>query len=688
MLIKVLFREYDYPDNVISLTQGSKTVSGTGTKFTEVPVGTLIEAEGGIRLGKIASIESNISLTLENEAVNTLTGVSWYQDWSIWRIENNVINRKVESDNPGEAGVVVFDNVTMSFYMGDSLRIGGIDILNPVKAAFAGDLDAKKRFIIKIQAMKYDYPDTPQRIRTSDYKSLIDNAGNYLTISFKKYLSKTIFEGVVDFTTIDEPTYPDDDGEFSDVITFDVVDKLSALNTLATAQTRIKGFMKPNVMGDDNDIDEIMYQKSTARKDFSIRYGKGDTPTGYLPRYITNDNAPALGDLLNINFLTGQEAETDYLGLITFKYLCPTEGSGYGRMYYEMTTNYSDWIPGSMENPGGDYWQYPTTQKWISALFNGQDIFVQVENVHKNIKLLSGITDVVGIEIVAIDGIKLISAILKQRWPDAEIVNKLKDGSGAFLPTFALPLNFIFQLLDEFPFGKDTLDALSYVINAIDCYIFTNVDGNFVLQNNNSFEFPTTEPALTVINLDKSKIKSADKKRFWDKLVDSVVVNVASWIPNPLDATQYLDGIGYAFKVTGIKPRNEMTKDVIIDQATLDRYGFTVNADRTLSYPGLTDQMDILNKYGDLKAAEKMDFYGKRHDSYDINMAHVTWEMLDWELLFLFNYYSNNYFMTNLGIDVDEDSVEFLMPSITGYDYNLDNVIIGKQRDDYLAGNP
>jgi len=64
-----------------------------------------------------------------------------------------------------------------------------------------------------------------------------------------------------------------------------------------------------------------------------------------------------------------------------------------------------------------------------------------------------------------------------------------------------------------------------------------------------------------------------------------------------------------------------------------------------------------------------MDFYGKRHESYDIEQPHITWDMLNWELLFLFNYNAGNYFLTNLGIDLDEDTLKYLMVSVTAYDY-------------------
>jgi hypothetical protein len=693
MLTKILFREYDYPNNIISGTRGDPVIAGTGTKFTEIAIGTSIEAEGLGFIGKVLSVESDTSMTLDRGCKDDISDVLFWQDWSIWRLESSAVNKKVESDNPGEAGVVVFDNVNMTFYMGDSLTVNGTEYLNPVKAAFSGDIDSKKRFIIKKLGVKYDYPEVYGKIVSEDYlNDIVTEAGQYLeTEGAKELQSRAEFEGVVDFTTITMPSIPNDDGEDFNTISFDVVDKLTALNTLALMPTRVEGFIKPDVI--NNALESVEYFKTENRNDFGMNYVKyvGASVTLYTINY---PYAPDVGDLIVLNFLDGQNGTETYLGLILTKYLDESWEPGYNRMHYKILPNFPDWYAGKVT--GAFPSRLATTQRWIDALFCDENIFLE-EATSYEWMTTSGLETHTGWEITAINGIKLIEAILKQRWPDASIVNKLKDGSGTTMATFPLPLNFIFQLLDEFPFGKESLEALAYIVNAIDCWIFTDIDGNFVLQNKNSFEFPETTPALTVIDLDLIKIKSATKKIFWDKLVDSVVMNVLSWIPNPLDTTQFLDGVGYAFKVTGIKPRNEMTKDVIIDKATLDRYGFEIYPDGSIIFPGgtfggityppLSDQSAVLNQYGDFKAIEKMEFYGKRHESYDIEMLKVTWELLLWQLLFLFNYYAKQYFMVNLSSDIDEDVIKFTMVSVLGYDYNLDNVIIGKQRDEYLAGN-
>lgn len=687
MITKILYREYNYPNNVISATQGSSIITGTGTKFTEMPIGVYLEAEGYGYLGKVLTVESDTSLTLEVEASYSCNSVVWWQDWTMYRIENNVINRKVESDNPGESGVIVFDNVSITLYMGDALNIGGIVYNNPVKAAFGGDIDSKKRFIIKIAAINYDYSIPDNKLIDSSYNRIVDNAGNYITAHYKSLQSRLLYEGVVDFTTISMPSLTDDNGETFDTITFELVDKLSAINSLATAETRVKGYMNPSVTG-SSDIDQIRYYKWWDRTDMGIYYTKDEGGGVYSGREINDINAPMLGDLIQLNFFYGQSAADTYNGLITFKYLHTAQDPPYGRMYYNIYTDYSDWTTGTTDQDKlgscDSTIRTASTQKWIDSLFNNENIFI-TQTSTKDIRLTTGIIAITGTEIIAIDGLLLIKAILKQRWPDFVLINKLKDGIGVQITTFPLPLDFIFQLLDEFPFGKEPLEALSYVVNAIDCYLFTDINGNFVLQNHKSFDHPEVLPAITVIDLDHTLIKTATKKIFWDKLVDSVVVNVTSWIKD--NTGVYIDGIGYAFKVTGIKPRNEMTKDVIIDKASLDRYGITINADGTLSHTGHTTQAEILNYYGDSKAAEKMEFYGKRHESYEITMVKLTWDMLIWELLFLYNYNSKSYFLTNMSIDIDESTIEFLMPSVQGYEYNLDNVIIGKQRDEYLAGN-
>ncbi len=113
-------------------------------------------------------------------------------DWSPYLSIAPVISRKVESDNEGEAGVIVFDKASVSFYYSEG---------NPVYSAFSIDLSGKQRYLFKISAPKTD----------------------------KSYVP--LFEGIADFSTVKWP-------ELSNEINFDISDKLTSLGILPVGQTQ------------------------------------------------------------------------------------------------------------------------------------------------------------------------------------------------------------------------------------------------------------------------------------------------------------------------------------------------------------------------------------------------------------------------------------------------------------------
>jgi len=116
---------------------------------------------------------------------------SW-QDWSTYLLVPPVISKKVESENDGEAGAIVFDvaNVKLKYASG-----------SPVYTAFSADLSFKQRYVFRISAPKSD----------------------------KTYVQ--LFEGMADFSTLRWP-------EYKKAVSFDIVDKLSALNILQNRPVR------------------------------------------------------------------------------------------------------------------------------------------------------------------------------------------------------------------------------------------------------------------------------------------------------------------------------------------------------------------------------------------------------------------------------------------------------------------
>ena len=108
-----------------------------------------------------------------------------YTDWSAYLVDDPIISRKVESDTPGESGIIAFDKASIVLY-----NVPG----NPVFNAFDPSvvtLSSMQRYLFRISAPKSN--------------------GTYVQM----------FEGMADFSTIQWP-------ELGSEISFDALDKLSA----------------------------------------------------------------------------------------------------------------------------------------------------------------------------------------------------------------------------------------------------------------------------------------------------------------------------------------------------------------------------------------------------------------------------------------------------------------------------
>lgn len=690
MIVQTLFREHDYPGNVISGTAGSAVITGTGTVFSDYPVNTGLFLDDNTFLGVIASIASDTSLTLDRVLEETISGQVYWCDWSLFRTGTGSISRQVESEYEGECGVIVFDDVDMSFYLG-SLRMAeyhgqtNVVLANPIEQAFASGIDNRKRFLIKVNAMKRDLME-PRRIVTDSYDYLVTDTGAYLQAVMMGNVAKTRFIGVVDFTSIKTEMFNDGTGEFAFEKSFRVVDKLSALNTLARKATRVEGFVNPDVVSGDYDQMRVWKYANT---DYIGYFYAHDTGSGtYSARLTDINNCLQIGDLIRVNFLDGMGGSETWQGIALSAASVNAFGGINGNAWNDMMSNYT-----SFNATGTTYsgiGARPTiavttsTHPWIASGYCGTDIFVR-KYLARAYQYVNGATANVTIDVAtAIDGIKLIQAILAYTWSDAVLVNRLKDGSGAAVTEVPLPLEYLWQLYDEFPLGKDPLDALKEIVNMMQCYVYVDTQGRFVVENISGWGV-SGEYADRVQTIDLSTLGKFERSEFSDKLVDSVEVTVNSYLPALTDG--YMTALGYAFKVQGIKPRNELKKELVVDELSIDRLGFTKNSDGTLSYPGLSTQDEILTKYANLVAEEYLNFYGKRHAKYEGEEVCLTWERMDWDMLHGVDYEGGIYFITNLQENLDEDSGSFTMIEVAGHDYNLETVVIGKARDEYLSGN-
>lgn len=125
---------------------------------------------------------------------------SW-QDWSAYLVRPPEVKARVESENEGEAGIIVFDSASVSFRYESG---------NPVYAAFNIDLTDVQRYVFKISFPKSD----------------------------KTYVQR--YEGMADFSSIKW-------NEHNNVISFNIADKLTALGILSAVPGRTAVSVKNRV---------------------------------------------------------------------------------------------------------------------------------------------------------------------------------------------------------------------------------------------------------------------------------------------------------------------------------------------------------------------------------------------------------------------------------------------------------
>ncbi|MBI1936652.1 MAG: hypothetical protein HYS25_00865 [Ignavibacteriales bacterium] len=432
------------------------------------------------------------------------------------------VKRRIESKNPGEAGIIVFDKLGLTLdYEGGS---------NPVYNAFGGNLSAVQRYIFELHGIKSD-----------------------------RSTSK-LFEGLCDFSTIEWP-------DLEKKISFNVLDKLSSLSLITQTAVRTSG----NVLYDvntDSQCNQITYEKFWDANDFSLYY----TNSGGLVRQTINTNTPKLGETIQIHFLRGQQESEYAQGLITFKYFDPTFQDG--KVFYGIRTNYQNWYAATtdQDKSGTVDSINKTNSTWWSDLFNAQDIYIKQYRTDFPItkyQFPGRITQyVAGWEIVAYDALKIIEAIVEKVWGNITIVNKTGG------TTFPISLDYFSVLLDENPFGMHPLDALRMLAGSMQCYVFFNKNGELVLQKKSTISSGTVRSFTPV-----AKKSGGKKKYFWDKLADAVTVTVKS---GKLVNGITLEGKATVKKYPGIQPRNEIKIEIVapstveFTQTALDSYALTV----------------------------------------------------------------------------------------------------------------
>ncbi len=534
------------------------------------------------------------------------TGI--WEDWSQWVILPPATSEKVESKSKGLPGVIAYDSAKLTLRYHKGIR--------PYEV-FSADLSSDIRFVFEI--------------------SIPDDTGT----QYQR------LQGIADISTIETPAYQKE-------ISFEIVDRLSAINKLVTQNIREDGTIFGNVYGGTGD--RINYAKYWDTDAITMRYTRSDS----LVINTLESDAPDIGDIIEIDFLNNGESNLpDHLGLITFKYFDSQFING--RVFLGIHSENSDYYEATtdQDHTGTCDEKIRTDTTWYSSLFYNQDIYLK--RYRDNDYPLRRYTTqsiietiyVSGWEIYAFDGIKLIEAIVKQQWNNITVVNRI----GA--DNFPVPLSFFTQLIGEHPFDEHPFDALVKLADTMQCYIMLNEANELIIQNKKDI----STVAGTERTIGNTRIYDQDPKYFWDKLVDGVEVTVKSWLKD--SNGDEISGF-YALYKGAIKPKNILKKTILCDD------------------PTITD-VNGLNAVAYTQAQVLMDFYGKRHKSntltlnYDSNTS--QWKLTDWVVID-----NEKYFIVAIDLDNATKKMEIEIVSVIGYAYDLRAVNISKSSNIFSSG--
>lgn len=543
------------------------------------------------------------------------------QDWSsqLQLQELDAIARKVESENAGEAGLVVYNDLGVTF-----THEPGSDIYN----AFDRDLSSVQRYIYELFAIKKDKTE------------------------------KKIFEGMADFRTLEFP-----DGEKK--VSLEIKDKLSALDIITNTNTQrsaAQGLVQrvPNwnegygsgivAFWDDTNAAGLNVGTVLILVCYSIRYENNEAKTGDMRQ----QTVPMVNKGETIDF-GGEKNICLDSGLVTFQKDGVTINATWCKTYptidhFIVKTSAMvspltyTWFKNNFWNPG-----FGENDPWATIIINGSYYPKPYYGTY-DIDIYE--TDEYGRQVLtSFDALKIIEAIVKQSWSDITINNR----TGA--TTFPIHLGYFPQLIDVNPFDKHPKDALKLIADSMMCYIYPNMAGQLVIQNKTQLgSNGVTRDISGVVN----KKRFGSKKYVWDKIIDGVEITVIS---NELVEGEIIQGFCAVQAIPNIEPRNKLEKEIIAPR--------TVEMTQT-----------ALNNYAAEIAAQYMNFYGKRHWAYNITF-NLTDEILDWDLLDNVVIDGREYFFESYDIDLIERSFKAQLVSVTGYNYQRGNMSIPLRRSSY-----
>lgn len=559
-------------------------------------------------------------------------GDSTWQDWSEYVQAVDNLTRKVESEQDGEAGVVVFDEMTISLIMDKAHK-------NPPYSYFKDDDDSlftsQDRYMFRLYKHR-----------------LVDDPAPLL-----------MFEGMADIASVTYPVVIDSNGDYVTLVRMTVLDKLSALSLLVDISCRT-----PKVS-----TDRIFFWKAPNSNDVVFWYEDGRDLSD--PGIIT----PKLGSVIKMFDI----AETEAYFLISYYWIPPSSSVSvaFCRGVF-VDSSFYEW---------GRSQGFPVAREenwYADKLYNNTDIYLY--EYRSEVFINNGVGnyfETEGYEIVGINAIQIIASLIHYYWSSDTIINRINEldvdgnplntlgqnlliygGTPKYVVTFPIPIQFYAQTVKKL-FEKQPLEALIFLADTMNCYMYYDRQGQFVIQRKEGLAASTSP-----FTFNHMQALESEKALFWDKLVDTVSVTVWSYqyVEKNSPATGFLDGAGSASIVEGMTARNELQKNVFLELSTV------------ITGSTLEERIQQVNDYATIRAQKILDFYGKRHNRYSITLV-CDYTAYELDLLADILFRSKRYFTTAVSFDFDAGTLSFEMVSRDGYLYNPTTVIFNKQ-DAFTGG--
>ena len=567
------------------------------------------------------------------------------------------LEMKIESDRVGVCGAMGYDTVNLTLICEDS-------IINHINTAISGS----NKLTCRIKDQK-------------------DN-------------NKIIFEGTLDVTDVDFDIIANSTVAKKTKINVKAIDRLRAVELFGNPLMRERKTWKEHFgniihlnMGASIDDYNVVTEKDADILLISFpATNVGDYPAGMLEPVLKPGEIVLLED--------GNAFFCLYSKVITVEYYNPDDGT----LEYAIDTtickgifNTSIWDKVNRDN---------IVQGWGAGYVLQKGIYNEDCYTYCTINYDGTIVT----KVDKIDLAKILKGYIKKHWTNANYSISVNP--------FLIPIDYWVETIGNSFMGKSNYEIFQFLLDTLNCYAYFNNDTLYIVNKSEIANRATKQ-----LNLDT--IKSLRYKYFWDKIADEAQVTVTAKITE--HTGRIIDNFNYfsvncvffktdtpqiKYKVTQIKDgwahfvaldgQINLSVNSWVNVETPDGAKFSTlitayeylgtndtmykttgvvqnipgqKAKNTISIERLADDnvnytRTSLDTFANEKALELFNFYGKRHDSYEMTIIKKNEEIFDYSLLDNVIIDGRKFFITKINYNIFDETARLQLVSVDGYAYN------------------